>query len=552
MSELLLAMSDGTSIYENDLIRYYSNDMSKIQYGLARGYDEYENRIIVSALVETRVSPANVIEIYPPEQWQHITFDRDTGYVDMNIYPFDGPFTLTEKKGRSNRIIVDLPYKKYGTFSFLRLMELGTNEFRKQIIMTLQSIINNEVMEFSLTHTMGSSSSLNINIIKNIPYKGLLQFSSRKLLQYSDPSIVHQQIMVDLNAIIVAKILNNNSDVTMSWTTQTEFPSVKISLPYKTTYQINFWDYVNNPTRSMREVEIHVRQVINTDILDGLLNLTEKTMIALPYIESDTYETFSSLFRTGKEYFNNEILVRIRRLINSKLIRHYLYSNGTTIVMDLPWLGDWQIDMNTLWKLGKKGTEDYVIEYLKSLIDKRANTFQYGIVINKEKLNMVMFIYGAPLMEIEEYALKEEIIKHYEDILAQLNMHYWQLKTAKDIKGTGKRLNVSLPIIDHMEYLESESCSTRDVYRLFIRQNDDLYRAYLLVNNRREDRNVIVAAPHIYSENAITVKEAEDRFDNPMKYSKEYLEYLINNKRKDVLTLVEADNSYHNEGVLYL
>ena len=112
MNTLLVSIGE-VMVYENDLVRYYTDDLSAIQFGIAIRYDEFDNRLIVRATVESSVNPFNIIENYREEEWQHITFDRHDDYVSMSIYPFNGEWTITEKQEKSNRIVVDMPYTKY-------------------------------------------------------------------------------------------------------------------------------------------------------------------------------------------------------------------------------------------------------------------------------------------------------------------------------------------------------------------------------------------------------------------------------------------------------
>ena len=85
MGQLIYTTVDGIDIYENHLVRYFTDDRSKIQYGLARRFDSYSNRLIVSAQLEAKINPANIIETYTEEEWKHITFDRDDKFVFSTI-----------------------------------------------------------------------------------------------------------------------------------------------------------------------------------------------------------------------------------------------------------------------------------------------------------------------------------------------------------------------------------------------------------------------------------------------------------------------------------
>ena len=128
------------------------------------------------------------------------------------------------------------------------------------------------------------------------------------------------------------------------------------------------------------------------------------------------------------------------------------------------------------------------------------------------------------------------------------------IKTYRDTDTTavGKRLKVEIPLVEHLELLADESNSTKNVYRCFITNHDELTRAYILVNNKRFNKDIVIASPHIDSENSIVLETFENS-ENPMKYKTDYLEYLVNKNRKDVIDMVSRySESPYDEGVVYV
>lgn len=489
MGQLIYTTSDGIDIYDNHLVRYFTDDRSKIQYGLAKRFDSYSNRLIVSALLEAKVNPANIIETYTEEEWKHITFDRgDEKFISTTIYPFYGPFTLSEKLGKANRIVKDLPYKKNSKYSYLKLMNMSKEEFQKEVLDGAYGIVRNEVMDYNLSSINGGSTSLNLKVITSLPVGGKFETTFDIFSQARNPDSIVRDYMGRLETLIYSKILNGASQ----------------------------------------------------EDVDSNFVLLEK----LPYIENQTLSYMKDIFPKGyKDNFIIDMEAKIRNIINTNLIKHYTYSNGATIIFDLPFVFEWQIFTETIFELGKEATKELVIEHAKQWIDVKANTFQYGIMISKGALYTPIYVTGAPLMEISESALRTQIIEHFEEIISRINYKYWDIKTIKDY-NCGAKISAVLPIVQELEYLDDKSDQTRHIYRTFIRHSNGLYRAYVLVNNRRLNKGITIASPHIYSKNAILLKEYSEG-ENPLKYSENYLVSLINDHKNEVIDLVENDITYH-------
>lgn len=536
MRELLLTI-DEISVYENDMVRYYTDDLSTIQFGLAIKYDSFENRLTVRAITETLVNPVNIIEVYTEEEWQHITFDKYDDYVNMNIYPFHGGWAMIEKKGRTNKVLVELPYTKYSTFSWARLEEIGLEQFEEQLQLTAINILNTEIMEFSF-NTTEVDEAASMKIIRNLPYTGQFEIETESVMGYTSMLNFKTWLLNQIEIVISAKILNEIHEEIVDLDKLTRKVS---NLPYTVHETISFSDILENSGEVRRSTEYNAISLIQTDLMD-LLNEEDNNsnFVVLPHREYGDFN-MDTIWDYGLDYFYEGAINYARKIINGKLVRKYVYSNGTTIVMDLPWIEKWTMSMWDIMRIGKEETERLTIEHILNLVNIKANTFKYGIVITKDKFNMAMYIYGAPLMEIADDKLKDEIIEHFEEIIANLNMNYWNIKTIEDMKGS--KVSVNLPIVETLEKVENECNSQRDIYRVFIRYSNSLFRAYLLVSNKKLFKGVTIASPHIYSQNSIVLAEVEGK-ENPMKYEEEYLKYLVNNRRNDVIDMVEAEAAY--------
>lgn len=585
MNTLLVSIGDIT-VYENDLVRYYTDDLSTIQFGIAIRYDEFDNRLTVRATVESSVNPFNIIENYREEEWQHITFDRHEDHVLMSIYPFNGYWTITEKQEKSNRIIVDMPYSKYSTYNWKKIEEIGLSEFETQLKLTAYSIISNEIMEFSL-NTVKIDEAADVAITRNLPYSGSFDIATSYCMSFDNPSLYKTEIFNKLDAVIKSKILTSNSGVV----DMSALNGTKVALPYKFSGVISFDDILNNVDEVRRTTEFDAMEAMKNEVLSPSVIVDIEENEKLPYREFNEISA-DTLWEFNSDYIYNMVSTHVRQLVNGTLSKKYNYETGTPIVEDLPWkqeatitmssllegnieeireetkqngidllvkrvnnfkytnasindlpwIRDWNISMQDIYTKDEDEVKEMVVEYGRSIIQSKVDSLKYGSVITKDNINVVYYITGGSLGSIADYKLKEGMIEYFEDLLSTINMNYWYIKTVKDAK-TGSK-NITIPIVENMEKVDTECNSQRYVYRVFIRNSNAIYRAFLIIENKRRFKGVMLAAPHIYSQNSVMLRQIDQLNENPLDYKEDYLKYLINNKRNAVLNMVEAESYY--------
>ena len=91
-----------------------------------------------------------------------------------------------------------------------------------------------------------------------------------------------------------------------------------------------------------------------------------------------------------------------------------------------------------------------------------------------------------------------------------------------------------------MHFVFINSNDKNKVFRVHLRDNSNIYKAFIMVNDRRRFKGIVFAAPHIYSENNLVLQTFNEDED-PMKYSKEdYLKSLLIFNRKAILDLVKV------------
>lgn len=585
MNTLLVSIGE-VMVYENDLVRYYTDDLSAIQFGIAIRYDEFDNRLIVRATIENSVNPFNIIENYREEEWQHITFDRHDDYVSMSIYPFNGEWTITEKQEKSNRIIVDMPYTKYSNYNWKKIEEIGLSEFETQLKLTAFSIISNEIMEFSL-NTIRIDEAADVAITRNLPYSGSFEIDTIHCMSFDNPSLYKTEIFNKMDAIIKNRILTSNSGVV----DMTALNGTKVALPYKFSEVVSFEDILNNADEVRRTTEFDAMEAMRNEVLSPSVIVDIEENEKLPYREFNEISA-DNLWDFDTSYIYDMVSSHVRQLVNGTLSKKYNYETGTPIVEDLPWkqtgsismntllegniediqeetkkngidllvkrvnnfkytnasindlpwIRDWNITMKDIYEKDEDEIRDMVVKYGKSIIQSKVDNLKYGSVITKDNINVVYYITGGSLGNIADYKLKQGMIEYFEDLLSNINMNYWYIKTVKDAKTGSKK--VTIPIVENLEKVDNECNSQRYVYRVFIRNSNTLYRAFLIIENKRRFKGVILAAPHIYSQNSVMLRQIEQLNENPLDYKEDYLKYLINNKRNAVLNMVEAESYY--------
>lgn len=648
MNKLLLSMQDGTEVYENDLVRYYSSDMTKIQFGIAKDYDDFENRLIVSAVIESKINPVSIIELYRESDWKTLDITRERDRVTLISYPFRDPFILTEKKNRENRIVAELPYTASGKTTTAHLFDLGYDGFMNQVNATIKMLINEKIMAFNFDSSFTNGTAYHPKLMVRLPYIGKFKYTMNQLFMVSNKEYLKERIITDITQVIYSKVFKDTNKIdTVIYDGQREYSKIRIPLPYKktakaklsefiyspeyaytklttsmreivnnevvefkgnlktslpytTTSTIKFWDYANSPAYAEQSINTEALRIIAEDLVTDV-TVNGNTVVNLPYTFRGQY-SFKTLSTKGTAYMDGEIRADIRSLINTKLIKKYYYSNGTTKVSGLPWIDKisihnqdlldkdldangvlgkivqnlqkiindnankydatlifpWyvnnQLAMRDLFSSSTLSISEQVKDFIIQIINSKLEAFQYGVIISNQKLTMPFYITGYRLNEIPDTQLRNEILNNFESLLAAINLTYPTIKTYRDTDTTivGKRLKVEVPIIEHLELLVNESSFTQNIYRCFIANDGELTRAYIIVNNSRFNKDISIASPHIDSENSVVLKTF-DFSENPLKYKTDYLEYLVNRNKKDVLNMVShyAESPY-DEGVVYV
>ena len=140
--------------------------------------------------------------------------------------------------------------------------------------------------------------------------------------------------------------------------------------------------------------------------------------------------------------------------------------------------------------------------------------------------------------------MKESIINRFEQLLGCLNAQFWEIKTVQDSLKLPLEQTAAMPLIREMEFIKEYSSSMKHVYRMYINHSGEIYRAFMIINNRRLHKNITIASPHITSQNSIVLKEVDD-VENPLTYDMNYLKFLVNDRKNEVTQMLECDKDYH-------
>ena len=146
-----LVRANKLDIYTNDLVRYYTDDLDHLEFGIVNSYDRSTERLTVSALNKSYPKASNVIERYSEEDWQSMTFMRQSNnYVTVQIAPFNGNFVMMTKPTSQNMLLQALPYKKTLTTNIFTIFDGGLENFLNQVRFTAERIINSTILRYDI------------------------------------------------------------------------------------------------------------------------------------------------------------------------------------------------------------------------------------------------------------------------------------------------------------------------------------------------------------------------------------------------------------------
>ena len=611
MSDLLVN-ANSIDIHTNDLVRYYTEDKTKIQYGLAISYDNITNTLTVKAGVEDLINPNKVIEVYNEDQWKDITINRHDGYVDVDIYPFDRNWVITEKQGRINNFITDMPYTRYGVLDWSRYEEIGYDEFLNQLELFYTNLINTEVMEFSFNYNLKPNRTVKLH---NLPVEDKFEMSVGSLLSYaSNATRLKQQLMFNIETILmndvlaisdqnvvdlddrfheeydnerqkaiddmlaklplietetitstdiangrVSKNFKNNLFEKQIKTIQDEILKAldfakededytRIKLPYElkkiyTTSQLMKLER-GKFLRDLESIGTDMIGLFNRDISTGILveqsiqsDRKRRNLILLPHTELATVN-MDKLWDHSVEYLYNHSIDTARDVIINKLIKGSKYTSSNEVI-DLSYTIHSGINTTKILDMDRTEQIAYITSHMNTILDEISTMLKYKVVLGKDKFNTTVYIAGLSLDKTTDEELKEEIINNMEYILGKINEEYWDINTREETSNS-----LYIPLIDDLEYIEKESNSSKKVYKTYIKYNNTIYLGYIIVIRGKAFNGVKFASKTPNSNNNIVLVDA-DRSIDPLEYSLDYIKFLVNNKRNDVINLVESGRVYY-------
>ena len=608
----LLITVDNKKIYTNSLVRYYNEDRTKIQYGLAISYDSVTNTLTVKAGVETLIDPNRVIETYTESQWKTIEINRHDGYVDVDMYPFDRNWTIVEKQGRVNNFITDMPYTRYGILDWSRYEEIGLEEFLNQLELFYTNLINTEVMEFSFNYNLKPNRTVKLH---NLPLENHFEMDINSLLGYSNNSArLRNQLMFNIETVLMNDILAFSDQEVVDLDdrfhsqydneTQEAIDKMVAKLPLISTNTISARDIANGNISKNFKNDLFDRQIktIQDEIL-GALDFAKEdedyTRISLPYQLKKIYTTsqlmnlergkflrdlesigsnmiglFNRDISTGilvdqtikadrkrrnlillphteianvnmdklwdhsVEYLYNHAIDTARDVILNKLIKGSKYTSSNEVI-DLSYTIHSGINTLKIMNMTKVEQVSYIMSHMYTILDELSTMLKYKVVLGKDKFNTTMYIAGLALDKSTDDEVKEEIINNMEYILGKINEEYWDIKTRGETSNS-----VYIPLVDELEYIEKYSNSTKKVYKTYIKYNNRIYLGYVVITKSKIFNGVKFMSKNPQSNNNVTLIEAEKNID-PLEYSLDYIKFLINNKRNEVIDLIESGRVYY-------
>lgn len=258
----------------------------------------------------------------------------------------------------------------------------------------------------------------------------------------------------------------------------------------------------------------------------------------LPYIHTEHMDTTKTLMNDSSwSFYLDTALYKARKYIEQNQIPKYTYDNGRIEIDNLPFNVNKELSVLDLLQYTDTDNEENTRQDAFDYIMSKAKGFKYFVLLTNKQFILPLYLTGQSLDETTNSALRQTIIDSFEDILCWFNINNSTVETKKIKEEDIERV---APFIESLEVIESESNSKNVVFRVFLIDNKNIYKAYVMINDRRKFKGIVFAAPHIYSENNLVLKSFTSDED-PMSYNKEeYLRLLLTHNKQAILNCCRA------------
>lgn len=494
---------------------------------------------------------------------------NEVNEVVLNSLDYD---LLRDQSSRKEMTICNFP--KHGHMSIkTSKWDSFTDAYAKKLYALNQVIRIIETRVIGRKTTTEEDLEMYANLHKvQFPLKASKSIQFLSGIGYNDPNLMLTEALDDIENIIDYKVLGKSSPIELAVELPTTFSTTLtmtsiMSKSHGSEVANNMLsaikDYVNceltkpiqitnkdlpltvrrhttfdqlvayDPVRLYQECSYIASTYINEYIMSSLDSDVSKTLPRNGMMDIDT----SLILLNDTEYFRKTALYKIKSIIDHELVEKYNYNNGAVDAENLPWFNTLDISSLKLLDLTSDQFAKIAIDHVTDFINTHTKELKYSVILNRDALTMPLYINEYPLSETTNSILKIKMQDMFEEILCWLNMNYSSIRT---IKPFNPEVEVNMPFIEAIEYIPLDSNAKNKVYRVFIRDNSNIYKAFIMINDRLRFKGIIFAAPHIYSENNMILQQFTQNED-PMIYNHEdYLKSLITFNKKAILDLVKV------------
>ena len=449
-----------------------------------------------------------------------------------------------------------------------------TNELKAHVVSMIGKYIDNKVIGDEITNEESLAMYRNLHTNVTFPVTFTTQLQLKKDLDSQDPAVTMYQAFDTVSNVIDYNLLGMKSP-----------KELEVELPYHVTISMSVEDLLKSGSQSQfYDVAVEdLEEFVNFDLLkstgsitsdlpvrysktarvedmlkngidfskismiDGASDFIDDDIIQhyqnqdsneLPHIETEKMDSTRTLMNDSSwNFYLDTALYKARKYIEQNQIPKYTYNDRRIEVENIPYNVNKEVSVLDLLQASNTVNEETTTQDAFNYIMMKAKDFKYFVLLTNKQFVLPLYLTGEPLENITNSALRETIINAFEDILSWYNANNTTVETKKI---SHKDIDRVAPFIQSIEIVPSQTNSKNVVFRVFLTDDVNTYKAFIMINDRRKFKGIVFSSPHIYSENNLVLKNF-DHNEDPMEYNKEdYLRLLMTHNKQAILNCCKA------------
>lgn len=449
-----------------------------------------------------------------------------------------------------------------------------TNEIKSYVVNMIGKYIDNKVVGDEITNEESLAMYRHLHSTTTFPVTFNTQLQLKIDLDSQDPAMVMYQALNTVGNVIDYDLLGMESPKEL----EVELPysvsrSMSVEDLLKSSNQSQFYDvavgdleeFINfdllksngsitsdlpirySKTASVEDMLKNGVDFSKISMIDGASDFIDDDIIQhyqsqdsneLPHIETEKMDSTRTLMNDSSwNFYLDTALYKARKYIEQNQIPKYTYNDRRIEVEDIPYTINKEVSVLELLQASNTVNEETTTQEAFDYIMSKAKDFKYFVLLTNKQFILPLYLTGEPLENTTNSALRETIINAFEDILSWYNANNATIETKKISHDDIDRV---VPFIQSMEIVPSQTNNKNVVFRVFLTDDTNIYKAFIMINDRRKFKGIVFSSPHIYSENNLVLKNF-DRDEDPMIYNKEdYLRLLLTHNKQAILNCCKA------------